>query len=202
MEVILLRYYSENTKKLIEISIDDVNEYIENVNKEALADFIYGRFYYRYIRPFECSSGKYPRYYKNGFSIMANCCLLIETLETFYKGWENSQGRSEEAFSEFFKTDKRFLEFAQNNIATNFYKHIRCGILHQGETTGGWRITRDGKENLLDISEKRINATKFMERLTESISDYKRKLKDSEWDDKIWKNAIKKIKAIIKSSQN
>jgi hypothetical protein len=198
--LILLRYYTDDGK-LVEITVANVEQYIKDKDKEALANFIHGRFYYRYIRPFECPSSKYPRYYKNGFSMMANCCLLIETLETFQQGWENSKNDSKSAFLKFFTRDKNFTEFACDDMPTIFYKNIRCGILHQGETTEGWKITRDGNKNLLDISNKKINATKFMEELEKSINDYKNELKKAEWEDDVWKKAIKKIKAIIESSQ-
>ena len=210
----LLRYY-EDDGTLVEVSINEIETYIaDQTKKNDLADFIYKRFYYRYIKPFEYRSSKYitsgssgkevNRYsllYKNGFSVMANCCLLIETLETFYRGWPNSKNKSEMAFLKFFTRDKYFQEFAVNDMPTIFFKHIRCGILHQGEITGGWKISRDDDKGLLDVGNKELNATKFLGNLKTSLSDYQNNLSNADWNDEIWKAARTKIKSIIKSSK-
>ena len=68
-------------------------------NREEIANFIYERFFERYIRPLE----SIPKTHKNGFCIMANCCIMIEALESFYNGWENTKGREKgkEAFKRF-----------------------------------------------------------------------------------------------------
>ncbi len=89
----LLRYYTKNGE-LVKVSIEEVESWISNQNKNELADFIYKRFYYRYIKPFEYKADKkikskesgkeineYELLYKNGFSIMANCCLMIEAFK-------------------------------------------------------------------------------------------------------------------------
>ena len=137
---------------------------------------------------------------KNGFSVMASCCLMIETLETFYQGWENSDRKSKSAFLSFFTRDKNFNEFTMNNMPTIFYENIRCGILHQGETTGGWSISRDG-EKMLDLSEKKIDATVFSRTLKSSLDEFKKELDDSAWDSIHLKNVRTKLKAIIKVSK-
>lgn len=211
----LLRYYKDNGE-LVEVKIKDIENWLADQNeKNNLADFIYQRLYHRYIKPFEYRSKKmiksksskkkvneYSLLYKNGFSVMANCCLLIETIETFYRGWSNSNSKSESAFMKFFTRDKNFREFSTNDLPTIFYKNIRCGILHQGETTRGWRITRDEGKNIVDIATKEINATKFMLRLKQSLVDYKTELQTGDWNDEIWKMARVKLKAIIKISKD
>lgn len=209
----LLRYYKDNGD-LIEITVDQIQEMLQSRKKDVLSEFIYNRFYYRYIKPFEFKStniitnpsgrkvNEYSLLYKNGFSIMANCCLLIEALESFYRGWPNSHGKSETAFLKFFTRDKNFHEFSTDDMPTVFYKSIRCGILHQGETTNGWRITRDEDENLLDKENRKINANKFSEGLKKSIEDYRGELLKMDWGDEIWKKAKIKIEAIIKATNN
>ena len=64
---------------------------------------------------------------------MANCCLLIETLQSFKNGWEDSGNKSALAFRQFLSTEKNFEVFL--NKEQEFYANVRCGILHQGETT-------------------------------------------------------------------
>lgn len=164
--------------------------------KIKIADFIYERHYSRYIKPFEYDDEIYKKDYKNGFAIMANCCLLIETIESFRRGW--AQSRNELNFLKFFTRENEFKEFATDDIPTQFYKHIRCGILHQGETTGGWSINRNSS-NLLDKSKPEINAVLFSERLKKALEGYRDELKENEWETQIWKNAREKMKSILKN---
>ncbi|WP_025666530.1 hypothetical protein [Aquimarina megaterium] len=211
----LLRYYTEDGD-LTEISIIDIENWLaDQTKKNQLADFIFKRLYYRYIKPFEYRASKkikskkskkeideYSLLYKNGFSVMANCCLLIETIETFIRGWENSKNKSEAVFLKFFSRDENFKEFAIDDMPTIFYKSIRCGILHQGETTNGWKITRGDDIKILDKANKQINATKFLGQLHKSLNDYKCKLEKADWNDEIWKLARKKVKAVVKISKS
>ena len=211
----LLRYYLDNGE-LKTITDIQVSAYLNDSSKKNdLADFIYLRHYHRYIKPFEFTSknkitvqatGKkhdeYSLLYKNGFSIMANCCLLIETFEAFYRGWENTKNQSEKAFLKFFTRDRNFIDFSTEDIPTQFYKHIRCGILHQGETTGGWKITRDSETPIIEKTDKKINATIFIDTLHQSLKDYKDELVGANLGDERWVCAKKKIKAVIKNSQN
>jgi hypothetical protein len=212
-QVDLLRYYLDNGELKTTTDIEVVAYLADQNKRKELADFIYQRHYHRYIKPFEYISDKkviikatgkqkeeYSLLYKNGFSIMANCCLLIETFEAFYRGWDNTRNQSENAFLKFFTRDKNFTEFAIDDLPTQFYKNIRCGILHQGETTQGWTLTRDGKV-IIDKVNKRINATIFLTRLHKSLSDYKQELENADWNDTVWDNARKKLKAIIKNTK-
>ena len=125
--------------------------------------------------------------------MMASYCLLIETLQSFKNGWGDTKRKSEKAFKQFFKDNNKFGSL--KNKGNEIYTNIRCGILHQGETTGGWRIRRKGKL----VENKTINATKFGIKLEETLNDYKNQLIDSEWDSHIWKKFRKKMKKIIKN---
>ncbi|MBC8487137.1 MAG: hypothetical protein H8D45_14000 [Bacteroidetes bacterium] len=209
----LLQYYTDKGD-LIEVSVDELKLMLsDQTRKDEISDFIYKRHYYRYIKPFEYKSKKklrskksdllideYSLLFKNGFSVMANCCLLIETIESFYRGWSNSNYRSELGFLKFFTRDKNFKEFSTKDIPTEFYKNIRCGILHQGETTGGWSVTRT-KEKMLDLENKLIDATLFHEMLKQSLTDFKKELEASDWNSPLWKNIRTKLKSIIKSTE-
>jgi hypothetical protein len=213
----LLKYYTKNQDNEAVINVvtdDDVREYMADENrKDDFAKFIHARLFYRYINPFLYSTDKkikkenetkeydeYALLFKNGFSLMANSCLLVETLEAFYRGWGNTNGPNEIAFLKFFGRDEHFVDFATNDMASNFYKHIRCGILHQGETTGGWTLTRESSF-LLDRNNKVINAKKFMDKMKLSLETYENKLKAANFqNDDIWINAKKKIKVILKNT--
>lgn len=179
-----------------EVTIGKYRELLRKKDREEIADFIRERFTERYIDPVKEYSSR------NGFCIMAVCCLMIETLESFYRGMENSTGNSEALFCNFFDrwSESHFSDFRGH--ANEFYKHIRCGILHQAETTNGWRIHRQEDEPLLNYHEKIINADKFRDELEKTLNDYCRKLKDAEWDSDIWKQFQKKMKNIIKNCQS
>lgn len=186
----------DSTDKKNHIRISTYEKWRDAQEKEKIADFIYERHYQRYIKPFEFDDPTYRREFKNGFAIMANCCLLIETLESFYRGW--SKSRNELNFLKFFTREKEFKDFATDDIPSQFYKHIRCGILHQGETTGGWTINRSSSK-LLDKSKLEINAVLFSERLKKALEAYRDELKSSDWNDQIWENAREKMKSILKN---
>lgn len=190
----ILLYDSSDEKNHVRISTYE--KWRGKKEKIKIANFIYERHYSRYIKPFEFDDEIYKKYYKNGFAIMANCCLLIETIESFRRGW--AQSRNELNFLKFFTREKEFKEFATDDIPTQFYKHIRCGILHQGETTGGWSINRNSS-NLLDKSKREINAVLFSERLKKALEGYRDELRVNEWETQIWKNAREKMKFILKN---
>ena len=71
-----------------------------------------------------------------GFAIMSLDCLLIETLEQFYKGKiRTGQGMDEKAFYNFFQRSDAFRDFFDTQAkASIFYQQIRCGLLHQAQT--------------------------------------------------------------------
>jgi cation transport regulator ChaC len=169
------------------ITISDLKEFIHNQEKEKIADFILQRLEERYIIPLN----KIPRAFKNGFNIMANCCLLIETYESYRTGLNSTSGKK--CFLSFFKREDKFKDFIQ--FSEEFYAQVRCGILHQGETKGIWRINREKEKPL--ISEYSINANKFLKNLHSSLKEYKTELISSNWNDIIWENCINKLNQII-----
>ncbi len=131
----------------------------------------------------------------NGFTMMAVACLMIETLESFYRGWPTTVGKSGRAFEQFFERVDAFREFRHHHA--DFYKHIRCGILHQAEATGGWRVRRDGP--LFDSSVLTINAKRFVEALREELEAYCTSIERLPPTSDEWKCAIKKLNAIVKN---
>lgn len=174
-----------------------IKEYKDSVNrkndvdKKIIATAIKRRLIQRYITPNESKE------FKNGFSIIANCCLLIESYESFIRGWSKTPSSSD-AFCKFFNRSKLFSEFTENDTPTEFYKNIRCGILHQGETTGGWRIQRKLKQKL-DLKNKIIDANHFRNDLKKEIEDYFDSLTVKDWNTNEWKMLIKKMNSIIKN---
>jgi hypothetical protein len=178
-------------------------------DRAGLASFIQERLSERYIDPLRTA----PQ--KHGFLMMAAACLLIETLESFYRGWPDTSGRipmsyiedpcrpvvrkratrsrGEVALCYFLQRETAFAPFQP--YASEFYKSVRCGILHQGETTGGWRIRRDG--DLFDIPNLTINATEFLAIVKRAIGVYAKGLRNADWDEDLWKNLRTKMHATI-----
>lgn len=189
-ENISLAKYNED----VDVTIKKYNEYISNKNQQAIAEFLYQRLYTRYLKPFEFENEEYRKNYKNGFSIMANCCLLIETLESFKNGWENTDRKQDLAFKKFFNSESNFIDFQK--ISNEFYKNVRCGILHQGETTLGYKINRNST-TLYDSNTKTISAFLFAEQMKKSLENYKTKLIEEDWDSETWDNFRVKMRKII-----
>lgn len=190
----LAKYKKDN--EVINITIEKYNEYVSDKNRQAIAEFLYQRLYTRYLKPFEFENEEYRENYKNGFSIMANCCLLIETLESFKNGWGNTYRKSNIAFKKFFDSESNFKDF--QGISNEFYTNVRCGILHQGETTLGYKINRNGT-TLYDSNTKTISAFLFAERMKISLENYKTKLIEEDWDSETWDNFRVKMRKIIEN---
>lgn len=159
---------------------------------DGILAFVDARFSERYIDPFAKNQNKH------GFIMMASACLMIETLESFWQGWPKSPS-SPLAFCQFFDRSLRFT--ALRGFSREFYIHVRCGILHQGETTGGWHINRKKLNQLFDASTRTLNATVFLREMKGSLSDYRSSLKAVSWDSEIWENFRKKMKNICVNTE-
>lgn len=158
-------------------------------DREPIAEFIERRFLERYFEPIEALSATR----KNGFSIMALCCLTIESLQCFREGLPSSNRRSREVFKGFLEHTVEFSEF--RSYSEEFYESIRCGILHQAETTHGWRIRRSGP--LFDAPARQINASKFQAALRQSLTNYVKSLNSQDFDSESWIKCRRKLNSII-----
>ena len=169
-------------------------EETENKGRKQIAKFVYERFRERYLDPALSARTK------SGFALMAINCLMIESLVSFRQGMTHTRGKlSEAAFCFFFDQEDTFADFRGH--AHDFYVNVRCGILHQAETTGGWLIHLKKDNVLFDTERKIVNAKEFTQRLAGCLENYRAELESSNWDDEIWKNFQKKMKAIIKNCE-
>lgn len=166
------------------ITIDKYKQLEAQEDKQAIAAFIVERFDERYFNPVMNSCSKH------GFTMMAVGCVVIETLESFYQGLEDTKHKSGEMFAAFFERETSLKQF--RNVAT-FYQDVRCGILHQAEVRGGWRITRKNGAPLLDEDEKTINAELFISGLRAAVLEYVLQLQA---DPKLWGNLKNKMKQV------
>lgn len=157
----------------------------------------------RYLSPVQhiasdCEIGEF-----SGFAILAIDCLLIETLNQFYNGHDETKGEHRKAFWNFFKKSKHFKNSFSRKKAFTFYSHFRCGILHQAQIKklSIVRIHRDvmiKPVNPRKIGEGMIvDREKFHGALEDEIKEYIEKLKsDSSEHDRIRENFITKMNYI------
>ncbi len=153
-------------------------------DRAACGRFIFQRFHERYFEP----TINAPT--RHGFTLMAIGCLVIEALECFYEGKAHSKDGSAKMFAAFFQRPTGLEAFGQGDNDW-FYKEIRCAVLHQAETIGGWRLQRSGK--LLDMGERVINAKRFVELLQCAVGNYAMLLEN---DEALWRNFKKKMAAV------
>ncbi|SRR6266550_3048460 len=173
--------------------VSDYRRDVDAKHREAIADAVYRRFQERYVSPILAPS-------THGFTKMAVACLMVEALESFRRGWSDTskRGQSEHAFCSFFDGHQQFAPLRGH--ARDFYRGVRCGILHQAETTLGWRIRRD-TPTLLDQAGRvrTINATQFVEALQAVLDHYRDELKAAAWDDELWTCLRYKMNAVCKN---
>ncbi len=203
-------FYNERGKKE-EVTMGEMRGLIKSKgNKKVIACWVYHRLYDRFLKPFffEQELMEYPqlkkafqKQYKHGFAIMANCCLLVETLAAFLNGEdETPKNKNVEAYKTVFKKAKDYENELKCFQDSKLYGAVRCGLLHQGETKERFKIRREG--DLLCKDKKIINATRFAIGLKNFIISYKNELadKNAEWDSELWDNCRRKIRFIINKS--
>lgn len=195
-----------------------VLECLDGEGKLELIRFLKERYTERFFRPILClreSPGNEQGY---GFAIMALCCLLIETIECYRKGVPSSSNDdlnfmkrldlnnkaprdyelqppwaltgSKDAFRSFF-AEENHQEYFPGVEGDEFYEKVRCGLLHQAQTKGTWRLARTGK--FYDHAERSINRDEFAQRLEECFDDYLQQLREIEWVDPVCVRARRKI---------
>lgn len=115
-------------------------------------------------------------------------CSLIEFLETTYQGlnfknkkkadlnqFEYGFGHSRVLFESFLTNRKPFL--LTKKIATEFYGNVRCGLLHEAQTTGKWKIRVDQGTLITQIGNEYIlDRLVFKNKLNQYLKLYKNNL--------------------------
>ena len=126
----------------------------------------------------------------SGFLIMSIDCLLIETLMQFYLGIESTEtnysGQQWKSFKDFLINSKHFnADFSTIKKCKVFYKHFRCGLLHQAQTKQKSRI-KINQLNFLELVDLTnieegliIDRKQFHNKLSLEFEDYIQKLKDN-----------------------
>lgn len=134
-----------------------------------------------------------------GFAVVNLQCSLIETIESFINGWIYHNDKKNDISTGWYlrKTEKInrvknplnqkenlknediFISFFKNretvkilNIdGLDFYKSVRCGLLHETQTKNGWKIWTDGVDKSID--NKVIYRNNFQRDIEKVIANYK-----------------------------
>lgn len=211
------RYY--DNQRLYDFSMTDIETMIaDEKNKQQLANIIYHRYYDRYLKLFyfncrteqtyrktvdgketEQIQNEFITEYKSGFAIMTDCCLIIEIMASQFEGINETTKTGSETFKAVFKKAATYPNALRQFETTPFYKHIHCGLLHQGETTGKFKIRRPGV--LSDEQSFIVKAKRFCDELKRFLDSYRQELKQEKWDSEIWDKCRVKLRHIINNSR-
>ena len=159
---------------------------------KAYKDYFLARLKSRYLDPISLirDNGSHTG---EGFSIVAIQCSLIEFLETIRDGWWfDINIRSEEPCSErhlygtrharpfflkFLTPREPFCRTFTEDLAKIFYSDIRCPILREARTGGGWRIwANDNQNRIADINKKILYRDNFQVALRQYIDCFNTEL--------------------------
>ena len=205
---------------------EDVAKWLETEDRAKLSVFLRERHEARFFSPI-----KYLRNAPNtsdgyGFSMMALCCLLVETIECYREGMPTTSGsewrelvsvqdnelvpvnyrlgqklpkNGLQVFMEFFAD---FRASFPNVDGVDFYRNIRNGLLHQAQTKDGWTIDTLGSVVYEPAPKKHINRNLFAQALSETFDRYIEDLTGKQWNDPEWKNASKKVWWLIRISRD
>jgi hypothetical protein len=164
------------------------------------------RIRYRFINPvkylLEMENNLNPKERRNGFSIMAILCVLIESLQCFAEGKGNSKGISKEVFVRFLVENEPFKTKLKvtKDVAETIFVHVRCGILHQAEITGGTRLRAVGPAVKLKNGKLILNRTKFANGIFQFFEQYILELRKSGENGQRLRNNLKnKFETIIEN---
>jgi hypothetical protein len=160
-------------------------------DRAQIADLIRRRFNERYLDPILDN----PK--RHGFSMLAISCLMVEALESFGNGWKNTSGKSEAAFCSFFHAHDEFKDLSP--VSHDFYRAVRCGILHQAETTDNWRVHRESQLFAEKDGVRWVSGSEFGKGLRAVLDRYHDDLVNSDWNGAAWVNARKKFQAICRN---
>jgi hypothetical protein len=112
----------------------------------------------------------------SGFAVLAIDCAVVETLEQFRRGAKETPRRMGLQFFKTFLTKTRFGNHFTEATAQLFYETVRCGILHQAETTADSIVKKKSATFVVKQSTTgngiTINARRFHEELEAALADY------------------------------
>ena len=151
-------------------------------------DFFVQRLELRYLDPIAVlqSNGTFRG---EGFSILAIQCSLIEFLESTAQGINYKWARRSQDLGayEYCKSGELFVSFLSKRppfsatfdagSAHDFYTNVRCGLLHEASTKGGWKVWAKGPAgSVADVANRIVYRDNFQIALAEYIDSYGREI--------------------------
>jgi hypothetical protein len=154
-----------------------------------------------------------------GFSIMALCCLLVESIQDFREAAIQAEATSgpcpfpgggcikpssgtNEMFRRFLNLPSFGGAFSDNQVAADFMRGVRNGILHEAETRK-WLIWRSlPSEQIVQKLEGRryrLNRTLFYGAVRSELERYLRNLKEAD-NNALRVRFMKKMDGICKAT--
>ncbi len=110
----------------------------------------------------------------SAFAMLTIDSAVIETLEQFRRGVRETPARKSGEFFRVFLTTTRLKRYFKVATADLFYRTIRCGLLHQGETKSDSVVTK--KAFVVRRSRTgqgiRVNARRLHEELEATFEEY------------------------------
>lgn len=156
--------------------------------RNAFEDFFRTRLELRYLSPIRVLQ-EHGTLSGEGFSIAAIQCSLIEFLESTFQGIKYRYVRdpsqlgpyeyssSSGVFVNFLTKRLPFANQFSSDVAKDFYGNVRCGLLHEARTKGGWRIwATDPGCRIIDSTNKLLFRDNFQEALLAFVEAYGRDL--------------------------
>lgn len=176
--------------KVLKPRLSSFNDH--NSWKEAYQEFFWKRISSRYLRPIKVILDR-ETYLGEGFSVMTIQCALIEFLESTYQGLKYrflkkgehlnlyEYNTSQKLFESFLLNEEPFRNHFNQDLATEFYKNIRCGLIHEAATKGTWKIKGKHQTKIIEKTQTEtvVYRTNFQVALKEFLNNYKAELLQS-----------------------
>lgn len=202
-----------------------VAKWLEEQDTSRLCVFLRRRHEARFFGPIECLRTASNTHEGYGFSMMALCCLLVETIQCYREGMPTTSRiewralvsiqknelvplpyqlqktipkRDPQVFEQFFCD---FQDFFPNVNGSDFYRNIRNGLLHQAQTKDGWTIDTRGSLICEPAPKKHINRSLFAQALKSTFDKYLADLQQKRWNAPEWKHAATKMWWLIRISR-
>jgi hypothetical protein len=147
---------------------ESLNSYSGDVAwAKVYQDYFRDRLELRYLKPIRILQ-THGSLRGEGFAIVAIQCSLIEFLESTVQGTkyrylrhnerlrDHEYSSSGDVFVKFLCERDPFKSHFDKALAEDFYKNVRCGVLHEARTRNGWRVWAGGVDSPMISREQKV----------------------------------------------